>query len=330
MNYYAWKKTKNRKKNVGFKRNDITLRKQEESMSVVVVGSIALDSVETPWGKRENALGGSATYFSLACSRFSHTRIVGIAGTDFPQEGLALFKRHGIDTEGLEIVEGKTFRWGGRYKSNLNKRDTIYTELNVFENFQPQLPASYRRQPMLFLGNIHPELQLDVLSQMESKSLVGLDTMNLWIDISRDKVIEALQKVDIVIINEDEIRQLTVTSDVYEAARRLIKMGPATLIVKRGEYGAFLCHHGEMFSVPAYPVEKVLDPTGAGDAFAGGFFGYLGKFTNPSPADYRMAMVYGTVLASFLVESFSTDTIDRVEDEDIERRAREFIKMITL
>jgi len=299
-------------------------------MSVVVVGSIALDSVETPWGKRENALGGSATYFSLACSRFSKTRIVGIAGTDFPEKGLDLFRRHNIDTEGLKIVEGKTFRWGGRYKSNLNKRDTIYTELNVFEKFQPQLPRSYRQQPMLFLGNIHPELQLDVLSQMERKPLVGLDTMNLWIDISREKVIEALQKVDIVIMNEDEIRQLTVTSDVYEAARRLIKLGPSTLVVKRGEYGAFLCHHNEMFSVPAFPVSRVIDPTGAGDAFAGGFFGFLGKFSNPRAADYRRAMVYGTILASFLVESFSTDTIDSIIDEEIENRAKELIKIITL
>ncbi|HDR04259.1 MAG TPA: sugar kinase [Candidatus Marinimicrobia bacterium] len=299
-------------------------------MSVVVVGSIALDSVETPWGKRENALGGSATYFSLACSRFSKTRIVGIAGTDFPEKGLDLFRRHNIDTEGLKIVEGKTFRWGGRYKSNLNKRDTIYTELNVFEKFQPQLPRSYRQQPMLFLGNIHPELQLDVLSQMERKPLVGLDTMNLWIDISREKVIEALQKVDIVIMNEDEIRQLTVTSNVYEAARRLIKLGPSTLVVKRGEYGAFLCHHNEMFSVPAFPVSRVIDPTGAGDAFAGGFFGFLGKFSNPRAADYRRAMVYGTILASFLVESFSTDTIDSIIDEEIENRAKELIKIITL
>lgn len=299
-------------------------------MSIVVVGSIALDTVETPSGRREEALGGSATYFSLSSSRFTKTRIVGVAGTDFPRTGIALFQSHDIDMEGLEIVPGKTFRWGGRYKGNLNKRDTIFTNLNVFETFEPKLPASYRNSSHLFLGNIHPELQLDVLTQMEGRPLVGLDTMNLWIDISRDKVIEVIGKADVLIINEDEVRQLAGTSSVYDAAKQMQKMGPDTLIIKRGEYGSILYHCDEIFIMPAFPVEKVVDPTGAGDSFAGGFFGYLARFSQPTSVDYRQAMVYGTIMASFLVESFSTDRLSIVTDEEIESRAQKLRQMMTL
>lgn len=297
-------------------------------MSIVVVGSVALDTVETPKGKRENAIGGSATYFSLASSRFSQTGLVGIAGKDFPEEGLELLKNSGVDTEGLDIVSGKTFRWGGRYKSNLNKRDTIFTELNVFEHFNPSLPDSYRECDILFLGNIHPELQLHVMDQVKPGAIKVLDTMNLWIDISRDKLLEVIKKVDIVIINDDEIRQLTGTSNIYTAAEKLMKMGPKTLILKKGEHGASLFHENELFLLPAYPVAEPVDPTGAGDTFAGGFLGYLGSLKTIEAKDFRKAMIYGTVMASFLVESFSTDKLASVTDKEIEQRIGEMMKMV--
>ncbi len=306
------------------------MNNEEKIMSIVVVGSVALDTVETPRGRRENALGGSATYFSLASSRFSHTGLVGIAGRDFPESGLRLLKESGVDTEGLDIVSGKTFRWGGRYKANLNKRDTIFTELNVFEHFNPSLPESYRNCDILFLGNIHPELQLHVLNQVQDGALKVLDTMNLWIDISRDKLLEVIRRIDVIIINDDEIRQLTRMSNVYQAAEELLRMGPRTLILKKGEYGAVLFHENRMFLMPAYPVADPVDPTGAGDTFAGGFLGYLGSLKTIKSEDYRMAMVYGTVMASFLVESFSTDKLTAVTEDEIQQRISEMKDMISL
>ncbi len=297
---------------------------------IVVVGSIALDSVETPYGKRENALGGSSTYFSLSSCRYAETCLVGVAGTDFPQEALDLLKSHNIDLTGLEIKEGKTFRWGGRYKSNMNKRDTLFTELNVFEDFKPVLPESYRKSPLLFLGNIHPELQLQVLEQMEGNPVTALDTMNLWIDISRDALLNVISQVDILLINEDEIRQLNGTSSVLTAVRRTLDSGPHSLIVKRGENGAMLFQKDRQFIIPAYPIENVIDPMGAGDSFAGGFLGYLSTrdIRNLTFRDYKYAMVHGTVLASFLVETFSTDRLSSLSQETIYKRVDHLLDMI--
>ncbi|MDD3806520.1 MAG: PfkB family carbohydrate kinase [Candidatus Marinimicrobia bacterium] len=310
--------------------NSSAVRSSKTMHQIVVVGSIALDSIETPQGKRENALGGSSTYFSLSSSHYVKTCLVGVAGTDFPQSALDLLKKHHIDLEGLDIKEGKTFRWGVRYKNNMNKRDTIYTELNVFENFQPSLPLSYRNSPFLFLGNIHPNLQLQVLNQMNNKPLVALDTMNLWIDISRDSLYNVISKVDILFINEDEIRQLNHTSNVFEAARKTLQHGPKLLIVKRGENGAILFNKETLFIIPAYPVENVVDPTGAGDSFAGGFMGYLAT-KNPENLtlnDYKMAMVHGTVMASFLVEAFSIERLLTLTPEEITQRVDSFLTMI--
>jgi sugar/nucleoside kinase (ribokinase family) len=297
---------------------------------IVVVGSIALDSVETPFGKRENALGGSSTYFSLSSCRYAETCVVGVAGTDFPGEALELLKSHNIDLSGLEIKEGKTFRWGGRYKSNLNKRDTLFTELNVFENFKPVLPESYRKSPLLFLGNIHPELQIQVLEQMEGNPITALDTMNLWIDISRDALLDVISKVDILLINEDEIRQLNGTSSVLTAVRHTLESGPKTLIVKRGENGAMLFQKDRQFIIPAYPIENVVDPTGAGDAFAGGFMGYLSTrdIHQVDFKDFKYAMVHGTVMASFLVETFSTDRLASITSKEIRKRVHHLLEMI--
>ncbi|MGC9513407.1 MAG: PfkB family carbohydrate kinase [Fidelibacterota bacterium] len=297
---------------------------------IVVVGSIALDSVETPLGRRDNALGGSSTYFSLSSSHYTKTCLVGVAGTDFPKSALDLLQKYGIDLEGLEIKDGKTFRWGGRYKSNMNKRDTLYTELNVFENFQPSLPPAYRKSPILFLGNIHPELQLQVLHQMENHPLTALDTMNLWIDISRDSLLDVISKVDILFINEDEIRQLNGTSSILTAAKKTLQSGPQFLIVKRGENGAMLFHKDKLFIIPAYPIENVVDPTGAGDSFAGGFMGYLStrNLKQLSLKDYKNAMVHGTVMASFLVETFSTDRLVSVTRESIQHRVQNLLEMI--
>jgi len=297
---------------------------------IVVVGSIALDSVETPFGRRDNSLGGSSTYFSLASCRYAKTCLVGVAGTDFPKDAIELLKKHDIDLEGLEIKEGKTFRWGGRYKSNMNKRDTLYTELNVFEDFRPVLPEFYRESPILFLGNIHPELQLQVLGQMHGNPLTALDTMNLWIDISRDALLEVISKVQILFINEDEIRQLNGTSSILTAAKKTLESGPDTLIIKRGENGAMLFHKDHIFILPAYPIENVADPTGAGDSFAGGFMGYLasGNYQSPSFRDLKYAMVHGTVMASYLVETFSTDRLINVSDMDLKKRVQNFLNMI--
>ncbi len=297
---------------------------------IVVVGSIALDSVETPFGRRDNALGGSSTYFSLASCRYTKTCLVGVAGSDFPSEAIGLLKQQQIDLQGLEIKAGKTFRWGGRYKSNMNKRDTLYTELNVFEDFKPVLPEFYRDSPILFLGNIHPELQLQVLEQMHGKPLTALDTMNLWIDISRDTLLDVISKVQILFINEDEIRQLNGTSSILTAAKKTLESGPDTLIVKRGENGSMLFHKDRIFILPAFPIENVVDPTGAGDSFAGGFMGYIASsnYQNPSFRELKHAMVHGTVMASFLVETFSTDRLVNVTDEDLEKRVQNFLNMI--
>ena len=300
-------------------------------MSLVVVGSIALDTVITPKGRRDNAVGGSATFFSLAAIHFSPVSIVGVVGTDFPQRAIDGFRERNIDIEGLEVKEGKTFRWGGEYKQNMKNRDTIFTELNVFKEFSPVLPAKYKKTDFLFLGNIHPELQIQVLDQMEEKPIVGLDSMNLWINISKDKLIEAMSRVDIIIINDEEIIQLTDAKYLSDGVKLIQDMGPKTVIAKKGKYGAELFHHDEHAVYPICPEDQLVDPTGAGDTFAGGFMGYLaGKNTKDLKfSDYQEAMIYGTVMASFLVESFSTDKLETLDKDQIDKRLGEFCKLIS-
>ena len=300
-------------------------------MSLVVVGSIALDTVITPKGRRENAVGGSATFFSLAAEYFSPVSIVGVVGEDFPQTAIDEFKRRNIDLKGLEIKPGKTFRWGGEYKVNMKNRETLYTELNVFKTFTPVLPPEYQTTDLLFLGNIHPELQIQVLDQMKNKPLVGLDSMNLWIDISRDKLIEAIKRVDIIILNDEEVLQLAGSKYLVDGVKYIQSLGPKTIIAKKGKYGAELFHGDQHAVFPICPEEQLVDPTGAGDAFAGGFMGFLASKNTKDLAfnDYREAMVYGTVMASFLVESFSTDKLESLTIEEIDKRLRMFCKMIS-
>lgn len=297
-------------------------------MSLVVVGSIALDTVITPKGRRDDAVGGSATFFSLAAALKTHVGIVGVVGEDFPPEALEDFRKRDIDLRGLEISSGKTFRWGGIYRTNMKERETLYTELNVFEHFSPKLPPEYRTAEMLFLGNIHPALQLQVLEQMENKPLIGLDSMNLWINTARDLLLQAIRKVNIIIVNDEEIIQLCGDKYLADAVLKLQKMGPHTVIVKKGKYGAELFHHDKHLVYPICPENRLLDPTGAGDTFAGAFMGYLASLEKREPgfSDYQEAVIYGTVIASFLVESFSTDKLASLKEDEISARLNSFRK----
>src|SRR6056297_923544 len=250
-------------------------------MTCLVVGSVALDNICTPEGSRENAVGGSASYFSLTASRFTDVNMVAVVGEDFPCETIELFRECGINTDGLHIATGKTFSWGGRYHSNMKERDTLYTHLNVFETFDPVLPKKYRRSDFVFLGNIHPSLQLKVLDQMDCKAVVGLDSMNLWIDRAKDKLMEVICRVDILMINDEEILQLTGCSDLTEGARLLMEEGPEYIVAKKGKYGAELHCCDNTFHFKICPENRLVDPTGAGDTFAGGFMGYLSQCGKP-------------------------------------------------
>ena len=293
-------------------------------MSIVVVGSVALDSVETPFGKVENALGGSATYFSTAASFFTNElKLVGIVGEDFPQEHIDFLQSRKIDLTGLERVSGKTFYWSGRYSDNLNVAETLSTELNVFEQFAPKLPESYKTAKHVFLANINPELQMDVLRQMDDPELVVCDTMNLWIAERRVELLETIKHVDIFVLNDAETRQITGESNLNKAAKKILDYGPNRVIIKKGEHGSVTFTKTSYFSCPAYPLENILDPTGAGDTFAGGFFGYLASTGNLSESNVRKAIVYGTVLASFNVEGFSLDRQRSLTKAEIESRFAE-------
>ncbi|MFA6619208.1 MAG: PfkB family carbohydrate kinase [Candidatus Neomarinimicrobiota bacterium] len=298
-------------------------------MSLLVVGSIALDTVITPKGRSDEGVGGSATFISLAAEAFTPVSIVGIVGDDFPQEAIEEFKKRNIDLRGLEVVKGKTFRWAGEYRVNMKNRETLYTDLNVFADFDPHLPESYRRCPFLFLGNIHPELQLKVLDQMENKPLVGLDSMNLWIETTREKLNEVLSKVDIVILNDEEIIQMS-GLPLAEGVKSIQKLGPKTVIAKKGNQGAELFYGEQHADFPICPEEELVDPTGAGDTFAGGFMGYLAGLGKKDLdfEDYKNAVVNATVMASFLVESFSTKKICSLSKSEIEDRTKMFIKLM--
>lgn len=291
-------------------------------MSLVIVGSIALDSISTPAGSVEEALGGSAIYASLAARHFCKTHIVGVVGNDFPVQTIQMLSSKGINTEGIEIKVGKTFRWKGEYQQ-WNQALTHDTQLNVFADFDPQLPSECRSCDYLLLGNIHPELQLSVLSQIGSHKLSSCDTMNYWIERTYIQLLEVIRRVDIVFINEEELRSLTTVSNVYQAAKKVLDMGPRLVVVKRGEYGSVAIGKNFLFFAPVYPVQQIVDPTGAGDSFAGGFMGYLthaGKFDDQT---IREATIYGTVMASYNVSSFSTQVLESVHKSEIEKRKSE-------
>lgn len=297
--------------------------------SVLVVGSVAVDWVITPHAEREESIGGAATFFSMAASYLSNVRLVGVVGEDFPKQGLADLKSRGVNLDGLEVnSEGKTFRWKGKYHDNMNGRDTLDTQLGVFEAFDPKLPEHYQDTEYLFLANIVPALQLKVLEQMRTRpKLVGLDSMDLWINIARDDLVKVISKVDVLTINEEEAMQLTGEHNLVKAAKVIRRMGPHSLVIKRGEYGALLFHDQEVFSAPALPLEDVVDPTGAGDSFAGGFMGYLARGVEPTGQNLRTAMIYGSVLASFNVEGFSYDTMKDLSIEKIQARFDQFSRL---
>ncbi|MDQ2975364.1 MAG: PfkB family carbohydrate kinase [Acidobacteriota bacterium] len=297
-------------------------------MSLLVVGSVAFDAVETPFGKCEKMLGGSASHFSISASYYTDVRIVGVVGGDFSAEEQKVFDAHKIDTSDLErIPEGKTFRWYGRYDYDLNVAHTLDTQLNVFADFEPKLSKLSKRARLVFLGNIQPDLQRGVREQIPDAELVALDTMNLWIDTARDSLLETIKGVDVVIINDAEARQLTEIPNLIKAARTILSWGPRALIVKRGEFGAALFTNGSYFAIPAYPLESVFDPTGAGDTFAGGFMGYLDSQKELDNAAMRRAMIFGSVMASFNVEEFGTARVQKLTTNEINERFRAFKQM---
>lgn len=293
-------------------------------MGIVVVGTVAFDTVETPFGRVENVLGGSATYFSTSASFFTDVSLVAVVGEDFPEEHLHFLKSRGIDTEGLERIPGRTFHWTGRYGFDLNEAETLDTQLNVLMEFQPNLPESYRNADYLFLANIDPELQMQVLEQVKKPKLVACDTMNFWISSKPEALKKVLQNVDIVVINEGEARQFTGEANLVKAARQIIGLGCKRLVVKRGEYGVLMFTANSVFAAPAYPLEDVFDPTGAGDTFAGGFMGYLANTGDISEEGLRQAIVFGSVMASFNVEDFSLNRMKHLEYREIESRYRSF------
>jgi len=292
------------------------------------VGSVAFDALESPYGKVDRTLGGAATYFAVAASFFTPVSLVGIVGEDFTPEDEKIFRGRNIDTDGLVRAEGKTFFWAGRYSQNLNERVTLATELNVFAEFKPRLPQQYRTSKYVFLANIAPDLQRDVLHQVKKRpKIAALDTMNYWIERSNAELRETLKHVDILMINDSETRELSSEHNLLRAAKNIFKMGPTTLVVKRGEYGAMMVDKRGIFCVPAFPLEEAHDPTGAGDSFAGGFMGYLAGCEDKSDASLRRAMVYGSVLGSFTVEKFGLDRLRHLKRSEIHARARHFAKL---
>ena len=296
-------------------------------MSVLVVGTVAFDSIETPFGSAERILGGSASYFALAASLFTSVRIVGVIGRDFPQEYLDLFGMHDIDLEGLKKEQGETFHWRGKYHEDINVRDTLELHLNVLSGFVPQLPERYREAEYVFLGNIDPLMQLEVLKQIHKMRLVVCDTMDYWIQQSIDALRQVLERIETLVINDSEARLLSGYSNIVRAARAIIAMGPKIVLIKRGEYGVLQFSDSSIFATPAYPLEEVFDPTGAGDSFAGGFLGQLARSGDHSPKGIRQAIVYGSVVASFTVEDFGVKRLASVTLPEIEERYRAFAQL---
>jgi sugar/nucleoside kinase (ribokinase family) len=294
---------------------------------LLVVGTVALDSVKTPFGNVDNALGGSATYFSTSASYFTDVRLVAVIGEDFPKEHINFLRSKNIDVRGLEVQKGETFRWQGEYGYDLNEANTLATHLNVLATFKPKIVEDYRDSDVVFLANIDPDIQLDVLRQVKRPRLVACDTMNYWIASKIDALKRILREVDLLTINEAEIRQLAGESSLVKAAKSVQAMGPKTIVVKQGSYGALMFHGHSVFSAPAYPLESVFDPTGAGDTFAGGFMGYLANTLNFSEESMRQAVIFGSVMASLNVESFSLDRLRSLDYTEIEGRFREFKKL---
>jgi sugar/nucleoside kinase (ribokinase family) len=296
-------------------------------MSILVVGSVALDTVETPFGRADDALGGSATFFSAAASLFGPVQLVGVVGADYPVEALGFLAERGVDLSGLEQAEGESFRWSGVYSYDLNSRETLETRLGVFADFEPKIPEGFRDAEWVFLGNIDPELQLGVLDQVHQPKFVACDTMNLWIDIKRDRLLELLKRVDLLLVNDAEARQLSGDHNLARAARWIMDQGPRYLIIKKGEHGAILFTPQSVFFAPGFPLEEVFDPTGAGDAFAGGFMGHLAQCGRVDDNDLRRAVIYGSVLGSFAVERFSVERFKDLAPDEIEDRVRAFREM---
>ncbi|HKE34176.1 MAG TPA: PfkB family carbohydrate kinase [Candidatus Acidoferrum sp.] len=297
-------------------------------MSLLVVGSVAFDGIESPYGKVHRAVGGAATYFAVAASFFTRVNLVGIVGDDFTEVDAQIFHGRTINLDGLDRAPGKTFFWAGRYSRNLNERVTLATELNVFAEFKPRLPEKYRSAEYVFLANIAPTLQCDVLQQVTKKPrLAAMDTMNYWIERTNAELRETLKHVDILMINDSETRELSNEHNLLRAAKHIFKMGPSILVVKRGEYGAMMVDKRGVFCLPAFPLEEPHDPTGAGDSFAGGFMGYLAGSRSTSDASLRRAMVYGSVLGSFAVEEFGLDRLRHLKRSEIHARARHFAKL---
>jgi len=297
-------------------------------MSIVAVGSIALDTIKTPFGEARDIVGGALTHFSLAASYFADVNLVAVVGDDFGEEQMRVFAGRRIDLQGVERARGKTFRWGGEYSYNLNNRETLFTELNVFERFQPRLPEQYLQADIVYLGNIHPSLQASVLEQVTSKRLAGLDSMNLWIETTAAELREVLKRVDILKVDDSEARQLSGEYNLRKAAAVIQEMGPRMLVATRGSHGSMLFNESDIFAVTAYPLEDEVDPTGAGDSFAGGFFGYLAQKPSLDEDTLRRAVIFGSVMGSFCVEDFGTRRLERLTFDEILNRYRA-IKALT-
>lgn len=295
---------------------------------VLVVGSVALDSVETPFGRADDVLGGSGTFFSSSASHFAPVQLVGVVGDDYPVEKLAPLAARGVDLAGLEQTTGSSFRWRGRYRHDLNSAETLETHLGVFSNFRPKIPEQFKNAPFVFLANIDPRLQLQVLDQVEKPRLVACDTMNFWIESRRPELIELLGRVDLITLNDGEARQLTEHTNLVHAARWILDRGPRHVLIKKGEHGAFMFTRDSVFFAPAYPLESVFDPTGAGDSFAGGFIGYLAATGDLSDRSMRRAVVVGSAMGSFAVEKFSNARLLEITRADIDARVQEFRQLV--
>lgn len=297
-------------------------------MSLVVVGSIGIDNIETPTARKENLLGGSAVYFAYAAGFFTQVEMVGVVGKDFPPEYRALLQKNNVDLAGLEVADGQTFRWSGKYHEDMNNRDTLEVQLNVLGSFDPKVPESYKNRDFLFLANAVPAVQHNVLRQMKKRpKFVAMDTMNLWIEIARKDLDGLLAEVDALVLNDGEARQYTDERELLKAGRAILKKGPKTVIIKKGEHGALVVSEGGNFSVPAYPLEAVTDPTGAGDTFAGAIMGYLASHGTLDRNAIRRAVAYGSVVASFTVEDFSLNKLEKISRKDIDARYKELLDL---
>jgi sugar/nucleoside kinase (ribokinase family) len=299
-------------------------------MSLLVVGSIAFDSIETPFGKLDELLGGSATFFSAGASFFSPVRAVAVVGEDFDYNLLDFIKDRNVDLSGVYVEKGKTFRWGAKYQKDVNIRETIFTHLNVFQDFKPKIPEKFKESKCVFLANIDPDLQNEVLIQIKNPSLVVMDTMNFWIGGKRKSLLNVISNVDGIILNDSELRELSEEYNLIKAAKIVSKFGPELIIVKKGEHGAFIYYKGEFFFIPAFPLENVVDPTGAGDSFAGGFMGYIASSMKFGFEEFKNGIIFGTVIASFCVEKFGIERFKYLTRNEIDERKEEFLKMIRM